>query len=607
VKVYTTRRDIQVLRGVSVIAVVLFHFYPQIFSKGYLGVDVFFVISGYLLIPKMLEIGSTPDDNLSSFFLKRFARLTPALCVTIVLFCTWMFLFGPLEDQRFAFAQAITAVLNLSNIEAFRLSQGDYFNPNPNGLLHTWSLSVEQQIYFILPFLLVMFSNMRRKISLIYLFLAVLAVHFLFMRFTLFNFAPVDILNNRGFYYFSPLFRGFEFLLGAVIRLQSGRREMHFLNQKYLWPLILIVLTVKIPDEISLVCILLISVLILAKPEKPIKGSNIFAKIGDRSYSIYLIHFPIIYIFNYYFASLNFPQFLVTVSLILVLSELSRKYLEIKYRGNFLKKSKAFQGKTVIMISAMTLIFLIALRIGSVNYYWMGNPPILGGSINCEAGDYGNCGIPSSSKKNFLLVGDSHAAAIADSFRSVFSGPTSNAVVMYGRGCPLHLKLSDSEDVSAPCNQYMKNVFEMLQNYEFDVIIAQRSSLVSTEPDEYRRDLLSSINRISNMAGQVYIISPNYELREGHSQGISIDLIRAEICIDISDLNQTPRNDFKYLMNGVISENVDFIDSAKIFSGNKCHYIKKNSKYLYWDSNHLSTDGAEFYKAAFTKILSEIS
>lgn len=605
-EVYSTRRDIQVLRGFSVIAVVLFHFYPHIFPRGYLGVDIFFVISGYLLVPKMLEIGSKSDESLSKFFLKRFARLTPALCITIAFFSTWIVLFGPLEEQRFAFAQAITAVLNLSNVQAFRLSQGNYFNPNPNGLLHTWSLSVEQQLYFAIPLVLILFTSIRKKIVFLKLLLVILSLYFFMMKFTTINFFPLEILNNREFYYFSPLFRGFEFLLGAMIRIHFDRRNKGFLQQRYLWPLLLVVTIMKIPEEIGLAGVLLLSSLILAKPTTPIKIFNSFERMGDSSYSIYLIHLPVVYIFSYYFQSIGLFHFLGAISLILFLSEVSRKYIEVKFRDFFLEKSKSAQVKMAFSFSLTTLILLAVLRIGSVNYYWVGVPPTLGGTINCDQGDYGNCGHPSSTERNFLLIGDSHAAAIADTFKSVFS-QTSNAIVMYGRGCPLKYESTVSKEVTSSCDEYMNNVFEMLQKYKFDVIVSQRSSLVSENAPAYNRDLLSAVRKISIMAENVYLISPNYELREGQSQGKTIDLSKPDICVDISDLNPTPRNDYRYLVNNVVSKNVTVIDSAEFFSGNDCHFIKRNNQYLYWDSNHLSTAGADFYSRIFKRILLERS
>jgi peptidoglycan/LPS O-acetylase OafA/YrhL len=605
VKVYTTRGDIQVLRAVSVVVVVLFHFYPKVFSQGYLGVDVFFLISGYLLVPKMLRIGTEPNESLSNFFLTRFARLTPALFVTTMLFCAWMLLLGPLEDQRFTFAQAITAVLNLSNFEAYRLSQGNYFSPNPNGLLHTWSLSVEQQLYFVIPLFLIGIRSARMKVFFLHLITVALFFYFFIMVFTNINTSELEILNNRNFFYFSPLFRGFEFLIGGLVRLYVDSKYHRRINQRYFWLPLIIFLTIRLPDELNLIGTLLVSAIILAGSVNPIRDKNFLVKLGNSSYSIYLVHLPVVYIFKYYFEELSIFHFTVASLFIIGLGQVSRKHIEVKYKNVILGQEKTCQWKTALRMSTLVLSLLIILRIGSVNYYWIGTPPTLAGTIECDVGDYGNCGEFSSTKANYLLIGDSHAAAMANSFRTVFSDEVTNGVVMYGRGCPLRYNPSASSKDKSPCDQYFENVLKILHKHKPSVIISQRSSLASNLQSEYRRDLLSAVNQISKVAESVYVISPNYEFRKGQSQGNFLDLFRSELCVDTNKLDPTPYEDLNYLKNGVINEKVKFIETAKLFSGNGCQYLKRAGSYLYWDSNHLSAAGAETYRSSFKSILEE--
>lgn len=142
------RKDIQILRGLAVLAVVLFHSYERTFPLGYLGVDVFFVISGFVVTPLILRIFTRTTfrgkiSSLKYFYERRFYRLAPALTVTLVLSAIAILLLGPIVDhQKFA-RQGIATLLLLGNFGAYRYS-GDYFSPNPNPLIHTWSLSVEE-------------------------------------------------------------------------------------------------------------------------------------------------------------------------------------------------------------------------------------------------------------------------------------------------------------------------------------------------------------------------------------------------------------------------------------------------------------------------------
>ena len=175
------RRDIQVLRGLAVLAVVLFHAKESYFPLGYLGVDVFFVISGFVVTPLILRIfteqamGARRFSNLRDFYKRRFYRLAPALAVTLAISAISVFLLGPIADhQRFA-RQGIATLLLAGNLGASKYS-GDYFSPNP--LVHTWSLSVEEQIYIFLPLILMLIFTIRslKKITAVVLvFITVLS------------------------------------------------------------------------------------------------------------------------------------------------------------------------------------------------------------------------------------------------------------------------------------------------------------------------------------------------------------------------------------------------------------------------------------------------
>ena len=167
------RRDIQVLRGLAVLAVVLFHADESYFPLGYLGVDFFFVISGFVVTPLILRIfdnqvnvvgGGGRLSKLRYFYKRRFYRLAPALGVSLTISAILIFLFGSVYDhQRFA-KQGIATLLLLGNFGAYKYS-GDYFSPTPNPLVHTWSLSVEEQIYILLPLILMLILHNRRDLK----------------------------------------------------------------------------------------------------------------------------------------------------------------------------------------------------------------------------------------------------------------------------------------------------------------------------------------------------------------------------------------------------------------------------------------------------------
>ena len=178
------RQDIQVLRGLAVIAVVLFHAKENYFPLGYLGVDVFFVISGFVVTPLIFRIfteeasKSEVLSNLKYFYKRRYYRLAPALAAMLVFSGLAIFWLGPISIHNRFSSLGISSILLLGNLGAYRYV-GDYFSPNPNPLVHTWSLSVEEQIYIFLPLIFILihlYCRISKKIfKIVFIFITVIS------------------------------------------------------------------------------------------------------------------------------------------------------------------------------------------------------------------------------------------------------------------------------------------------------------------------------------------------------------------------------------------------------------------------------------------------
>src|SRR3954451_23048014 len=149
------RPDIEGLRGVAILLVVLFHARVPALAGGFVGVDVFFVLSGFFITGLLVrERESTGDVRLRDFYGRRALRLLPALLV--VLFATLaivMSLYAPIDRAQIA-ATARAVALHAGNVE-FARSAVNYFGSRDNPFLHTWSLAVEEQFYLVWPLLLV--------------------------------------------------------------------------------------------------------------------------------------------------------------------------------------------------------------------------------------------------------------------------------------------------------------------------------------------------------------------------------------------------------------------------------------------------------------------
>ena len=322
------RSDIQVMRCLAVILVILFHMDIPFFQGGFIAVDVFFVISSYLVIGSIYKQCLNDQFDYLLFLSSRIKRLFPASMVCL-LFISFLFIF--LNENWY---DIVWASLHGANIH-FYVGENQYFKPAPSYMLHYWSLALEEQFYFLFPLVIVGYYKLISLISDDYkrFFLALFTMIIMVVSFA---FCLIPQLSGMKFYLLHS--RIWEFLAGALVslyqenisnelRIKMNEYEKLFdiLNvMRYLGILSLIICSMFIssdnyPNEKTLIVVLITS-LILAF-DYPIENV-LLETIGNWSYSIYLYHFPIIQLFK--MVNLSFElKFLLIVLCITVLSVMS--------------------------------------------------------------------------------------------------------------------------------------------------------------------------------------------------------------------------------------------------------------------------------------------
>ena len=372
------RLDIQGLRAVAVLAVVIFHaglFLPG----GYLGVDMFFVISGYVVGGLLLR----RTESLKSFWVSRFMRLVPASMVLIVVTLFIFLVFFWADSYRSLPLTALAGLFFGANI-AMEVTTGDYFDAEAtlNPLLHIWSLSVEEQIYLVLPLMVVgILWAIRKRATTgqVLVFLSVLALGSLALAF-------FGSSENRGalgfgeaiFGFYSPITRLWEFLAGfAVIFWRTVKSKPVVTSTAATivgFPLIaasLFLAGSHSPFSVLLSVLVVVgTTLVIAFPStlsRSLLESRTLVWIGDRSYSIYLWHWPPVVVAHVLFPD-SFWAPVVASCLSLVPAYFSHRYLEVPFRR--LAKVKvseakakrrrvisAFAGAVVLLVPAQYLGF----------------------------------------------------------------------------------------------------------------------------------------------------------------------------------------------------------------------------------------------------------
>ena len=304
--------SIQGLRAISVILVIAYHAGLPI-NAGFVGVDIFFVISGYIIFSLLLgELHRNPTLNLKEFYFRRFKRLFPALAsmLFVVTLLSSVFI-SPLGSQQAAAYTSIGSLFIVSNIVLALITFG-YFgaDANVNPLLHTWSLSVEEQFYLFAPTLLLfsikLSKRFNRDIAKVFSILIVMMATLSVMLMLVSNHIRIPYLPLQATGFYSPLNRAWEFAFGVLIALNERRIKVYQKNGVVsstfgFLSLILTVVLVKseltYPSILTILPVLSAVFLIIGSMGsgcqlQRLLSSKPLVYIGDRSYSLYLWHWP---------------------------------------------------------------------------------------------------------------------------------------------------------------------------------------------------------------------------------------------------------------------------------------------------------------------------
>jgi peptidoglycan/LPS O-acetylase OafA/YrhL len=288
------RKDINGLRAIAVIAVVLFHFNAEWLPGGFVGVDIFFVISGFLMTSIIFSGLKNETFSLASFYLARAKRIIPALAVmcTVLMIYSWFYL-SPLDYEAVG-KHVASSITFLSNIIYWQ--EAGYFDAESSDkwLLHTWSLSVEWQFYLLYPLALLLLKKILTIKQLSSIILIGMFLGF-FLNLYITSKAP-----SMGFYLLFP--RAWEMMLGGVAFLypiRTGEKvsklieasgllmicySIFFITEHHLWP-----------GYWAAIPVVGTFLIIASNRQSSFFTHNTaFQKIGVWSYSIYLWHWPLV-------------------------------------------------------------------------------------------------------------------------------------------------------------------------------------------------------------------------------------------------------------------------------------------------------------------------
>lgn len=339
------------LRAIAVIGIIIYHLNKQWLSGGFLGVDTFFVISGYLITSLLLsEYEETGTIKIKQFWLRRIKRLLPAVLILIFTVIIATLIFKPSHIVQIKH-DAFAALFYMSNwwYIATDVNYFEQFAFMP--LKHLWSLAIEEQFYLFFPFILVLLLfkfNSYKKVTLILWIVSLISLTLMIL------ISLMTTGNSRV--YFGTDTRLQTILLGVILAFAWPPFKLNAQPPKILQIiigsvgtsalLILITLFFTVEDDSAWIynggfyLISALTLLIIASAVHPsnafarVLGNEVFVYIGQRSYSLYLWHFPIISFIHSYYVAGQYLLYVFILDLILTvaLAEISYRYIEVPFR-----------------------------------------------------------------------------------------------------------------------------------------------------------------------------------------------------------------------------------------------------------------------------------
>lgn len=630
------RKNINSLRALAVISVVLFHFKISGFGGGFAGVDIFFVISGFLMTGIIFNGLQQKNFSLLGFYASRARRIIPALLTLCVALLVFGFVYLPLDDYRDAIRAIKSSLLFSSNFMFAK--EGDYFSAplNENWLLHTWSLSVEWQFYMLYPVLLMALYKFlglhKTKAALVLLALSSLV-------------ASVYLTNTHPVFAFYMLpTRAWELIFGGLVflfPLQLGKRTSYTIERLGLAAIVVSIFCLSEQDQwpgyLALLPVLGTALVISANTQSAFSTNRVLQFCGNISYSVYLWHWPLV-VFLYTCGLLNsWPHVLAAIILSFVLGALSFNFIESKTKKITTARRALFKYASfaVMMVAVAAITSSVVKDHPSVRFAYvdLGQPEYVSKLFEQEcypnAHEAADCKL-GSGEVSVILFGDSHAQSTAAAVQI----ENKQAALAWARGgCPTleHFEMYNKEQASK-CHGFNRDKLEVLKNnYEgIPVVLFSRAAMYTDSSrgnshrvyfpgqehlsgqlftDAYIAEYTKTVCSIT-VNHPVYIVKPIPEMPFSIYKGLNLHkrIFQHTSDISVSQLEYEKRNSIANLAIEAAAKqcNAKVIDPTPYLCPNGQCMGSKDGVPLYFDDNHLVDAGNVQLKGLFRGIIKDL-
>lgn len=644
------RPDIDGLRAIAVLSVLLFHLSVPGITGGYVGVDVFFVISGFLITRIIRDEAVAGTFSFANFYERRARRIFPSLIAVLALSFAGATLFFSAMDMIHFAKSLMSTILFVSNVYFWQSISYFTADVEVKPLLHMWSLSVEEQFYFIWPLLLLLFI---RKLSGrgLYVMLGVLALASLAAAIALGDSDP-----DAAFYLLPT--RVYEFIIGAaVVWLIAHQPKKRFLSDLLFllglgligYSLFFFTEQTPFPSYNALIPAVGAALVIYAGAgarSRILLSNPVMVYIGLISYQLYLVHWPAFVYFKYQTLSdISDMDKLVIAAITFVISiaiyhGIDKPLRKVKGHHEMLNFGIGCGVVAVILVVLITTI----LRFDP-GWQWRIDERfrmLTKDTVQFHRMEYGGAAFGTddvirigdkTAQPSYIIFGDSYAAQYAHGLDILLQKEKKMAYALFDHACMI------APDVSTflrgvpdeTCAKEYPKLLDLLQGNNLPVIMAHSwhtyiqqlgdkatgQQITFPTSEAYYNRLIESIEKVRQDAGMnrrfiIVSLLPGAKNQKNISRCFTVPQFIKSNCASHMLLDQSEAVDglqFNSMIDAYAKDkpNVTIINPYEAFCDGKTCKVISDSKIFYSDGNHLSRDGSEFFMEHYAPFFSGLS
>ena len=607
-------RFIDGLRAIAVGAVILFHLFPGALQGGFVGVDVFFVISGYLITGQIRQQVGAGTFSIGSFYARRIRRITPPLIAMLLASSAAAMLILKPEDMQ-SFAKSLLAQpLSLQNFTF--LAEGEYFRgADTKPLLHTWSLAIEEQFYVFWPLLLLAMRRVRRA-PMLGLILALMVGSFILNDLLI-------TLSPKASFFLLPT-RAWELAMGGLAAILHENRQAAWNLPRpaaavasgagvalILFSIFWIDSKMAFPGNVALLPVFGSFLVLLYGGQgwltQRVLVNRPMVAVGLISYPLYLWHWPVLAFMHHLTLSTHtVAGVALFVSLTFGLSILSNRYLEMPIRQRrWLPRTGALCAAAGASFGMLALFALhLTLSQGALYRFDVQARPFLATSFDAQDA---RCGFvfrtlhpkaevcelvaAGASGRRVMLWGNSHA--------DMWSAALSEQARSRGAALLLNAKNCRGTDDTDFCNQAVQDrILASLGSLKpTDVVLASTWHASYGIPDDrFEAQLTRQVDRIAALGVRVWLVvdvpvAPQFDPVVAYRQNPDHPAVGT-----LPAAGYAPQHDREMRLFRAIQaahpQRVHIIDVRDVFCDDATCVAGRNGQVWYRDDGHLTNTGA---------------